>query len=158
MMARTATITGLTKLQRKLDRLPAVAKDHIRSEMEQAADEIVAMMKSLVPVDDGVVRASIGWTWGKAPQGSLVIAAMKGAGIGGDLSITIYAGGGKAYYAKWVEFGVKPKAKKDGSAPSSGKRQTGQPFFYVSWRANRKNARRRVRKAVREAARQVASQ
>ena len=55
MMARTATITGLTKLQRKLDRLPAVAKDHIRSEMEQAADEIEI---THLTDADGTARAS----------------------------------------------------------------------------------------------------
>jgi len=149
-MARGATIIGLTKLQRKLDRLPKVAKEHIRQEMAKAADEIVAMMKSLVPVDTGALQRSIGWTWGAAPQGSMVVAAMKGAGIGGDLTITIYAGtrdkslgDDDAFYARWVEFGT---ANMDA-----------QPFFYVSWRANRKGARAKVRKAVRTAARQVAA-
>lgn len=143
-MDRQATILGLSKLQRKLDRLPKVAKDHIRSEMGKAADEIVAMMKRQVAVDDGTLRDSIGWTWGKAPAGSVIVAAMKGAGIGGDLTITIYAGSREAYYARFVEFGTK--------------NMDAQPYFYVSWRSNRKEARKSVRKAVRDAARQVAAQ
>ncbi len=156
-MARGATIMGLAKLQRKLDRLPKVAKDQIQTKMAEAADEIVAMMKSLVPVlkepdarrRAGALRDSIGWTWGKAPKGSMVVATLKGAGVGGDLTITVFAGSrdksrgpDDAYYVAWVEFGTK--------------KMKAQPFFYVSWRANRKPAARKVRKAVRDAARQVA--
>lgn len=150
-MARAATITGLTKLQRKLDRMPAIAKDHIRAEMEKAAYEIVAMMKSLAPVlkepdprrRAGALRDSIGWTWGKAPKYSSVVAAVKSS-LGGDLTLTIYAGNSEVRYAHLLEFGTQ--------------KMPAQPYFYVSWRANRRGARRRVRKAVRDAARQVASQ
>lgn len=150
-MVRAATITGLTKLQRKLDRMPIVAKDHIRAEMEKTANEIVTMMKSLAPVlkepdprrRAGALRDSIGWTWGKAPKYSTVVAAVKSS-IGGDLTLTIYAGNSEARYAHLLEFGTY--------------KMPAQPYFYVSWRAGRKGARRRVRKAVRAAARQVASQ
>ena len=61
-------IQGLDRLNRKLAKLPAVAKQMIRQAMEAKANEIVAMMKNLVPVDDGTLRDSIGWTWGKAPK------------------------------------------------------------------------------------------
>lgn len=157
-MARGTTVLGLARLQRKLERLPEVVKEQIRSKMAEAAEETVAMMKSLVPVlkepdarrRAGALRDSIGWTWGQAPKGSMVVATLKGAGVGGDLTITIYAGSrdksrgpDDAYYARWVEFGTR-------SMPA-------QPFFYVSWRANRKAAGRKVRKAVRDAARQVAA-
>ncbi len=157
-MARGATIIGLAKLQRKLDRLPKVAKDQIRTKMAEAADEIVAMMKSLVPVlkepdarrRAGALRDSIGWTWGKAPKGSMVVATLKGAGAGGDLAITVFAGSrdkgrgiDDAYYARWVEFGTA--------------KMPAQPFFYVSWRANRRPAGRKIRKATRDSARQVAA-
>lgn len=156
-MARGATIIGLTKLQKKLDRLPKVAKEQIREAMASAADEIVAMMKSLVPVlrepgkrrVAGALRDSIGWTWGQAPRGSFAVATMKGAGVGGDLTITIYAGSrdkglgsADAFYVRWIEFGTE--------------KMRAQPFFYVSWRANKKGARRKVRAAVRKSARQVA--
>lgn len=157
-MAKGATILGLAKLQKKLERLPAIAKEQIRLKMAEAADEIVTMMKSLAPVlkepdprrRAGALRDSIGWTWGQAPKGSMVIASMKGAGVGGDLTITIFAGSrdkGKgaddAFYARWVEFGTK-------NMPA-------QPYFYVSWRANRRRAGRKVRAAVRKAARSVAA-
>ncbi|SCX88468.1 HK97-gp10 family putative phage morphogenesis protein [Paracoccus tibetensis] len=157
-MARGTTIRGLAKLQKKLDRLPGIAKATIRQKMAEAADEIVAMMRSLVPVlkepdarrRAGALRDSIGWTWGQAPKGSMVIAAMKGAGAGGDLTITIYAGSrdksrgpDDAFYARWVEFGTK-------NMPA-------QPYFYVSYRANKRRAGRKIRGAVRKAARSVAA-
>lgn len=150
-MARQAKILNLARLQQKLDRLPKVAKDLIRAEMGKAADDIVAMMKRQAPVlkephskrRAGALRDSIGWTWGKAPKYAQVMAEVRSS-MGGDLTITIYAGNSEVRYPHLVEFGTKKAAA--------------QPFFYVSWRASRKSARRGVRKAVREAARQVASQ
>lgn len=146
-----AKIARLAQLQRKLDRMPAIAKDHIRAEMEKAANDIVAIMKSLAPVlkepdprrRAGALRDSIGWTWGKAPKYSSVVAAVKSS-LGGDLTLTIYAGNNEVRYAHLLEFGTH--------------KMPAQPYFYVSWRANRRGARRRVRKAVRDAAQQVASQ
>lgn len=137
-----AKILNLARLQRKLNRLPEVAKATIRAAMEAAADQVVAMMKSLVPVDKGDLRDSIGWTWGKAPKGASVVAAVK-ASLGADLTITIYAGNTEAYYARWQEFGTQ-------NMPA-------QPYFYVSWRANKKAAKTKVRAAIRKAAKQVAA-
>ena len=135
-------ILNLVKLQRKLDRLPQVAKARIRAAMEEAANEIVAMMKSLVPVDDGYLRDSIGWTWGKAPKGASIVSTVK-ARLGGDMTITIYAGSIEAFYARWQEFGTQ-------DMPAS-------PYFFVSWRANKKSAKATMRKATRAAAKQVAA-
>lgn len=149
-MAKGATILGLARLQRKLDRMPKVAKETIRQRMEEAAEEIVAMMKRLAPVlkepdprrRPGALRDSIGWTWGKKPKYAVALASVK-ASLAGDLTITIYAGNNEVRYAHLVEWGtVKMKA---------------QPYFFVSWRANRKSAQRKVRKALRDAARQVAA-
>lgn len=160
----TARVLNLARLERKLKQLPAAAIAEIRKEMAGAADEIVAMMKSLVAVRDGDLRDSIGWTWGKKPKGSSVIAVVQ-ASLASDLTITIHAGDDKAYHARWVEYGTRPHAVGKGSDLSAGSRkQSGgmhpgmkaQPFFMVSWRANRRNARRKVRAGVRKAARIVA--
>jgi HK97 gp10 family phage protein len=149
-------ILNLVKLDRKLKSLPTVAKSHIRAEMEKVADTIVAMMKNLVPVDDGALRDSIGWTWGKAPKGSMVIAAVKG-GLAGDLTLTIYAGNDKAYYARWVEFGTAGHINGGKFKGTKNPGTNARPFFYVSWRANKKSAVRAVRKATRNAAKKVAA-
>lgn len=135
-------ILNLAKLDKKLKRLPTVAKELIRAEMGKVADQIVEMMKRLVPVEDGLLRDSIGWTWGKAPKGAGIVAKVKSK-MSDDLTITIYAGSVEAYYARWQEFGTQD--------------QPAQPFFYVSWRASRKDAVRQVRKASRQAAKRVAA-
>lgn len=118
--------------------------------MEKGAEEIVAMMRSLVPVDSGALRESIGWVWGaEAPAGSLIVAVAKSK-LGKDLTITIYAGSRDkkrgamdAYYARWVEFGTQKMTK--------------QPYFYVSYRANKKKVVSRIRSATRKAGKQVAA-
>ncbi|OLP44153.1 HK97 gp10 family phage protein [Rhizobium oryziradicis] len=149
-------ILNLVKLDRKLKRLPDSAKSHIKSEMEKVADTIVSMMKSLVPKDDGTLMDSIGWTWGKAPKGSMVIAAVK-SGLAGDLTLTIYAGSAKAYYARWVEFGTAAHVNGGMFKGTKNPGTNARPFFYVSWRANKKSAVRAVRKATRASARKVAA-
>lgn len=147
---KAAKILGLVNLERKLNRLPKVAKDEIKKAMEQGADEIVALMKSLVPISadgshgnaPGTLRDSIGWTWGKAPKGSSIIATAV-ASIGGELTITIYAGSNEAFYAWWQELGTQKMTK--------------QPYFFVSWRASKNPVLRRIRAASRKSARKVAA-
>lgn len=150
-MGVTAKIIGMEKLRRKLAKLPDATKAEIRKAMAKQADIIVAMMKSLAPVLSspdprripGALRDSIAWTWGQAPKGSFAISTLKGAGVGGELTLTIYAGGNAAYWARWVEFGTV--------------KMSASPYFYVSWRANRKGARRSISAAVRKAAKRVAA-
>ncbi|MFK3847935.1 HK97-gp10 family putative phage morphogenesis protein [Agrobacterium pusense] len=149
-------IKGLDRLNRKLAKLPAVAKQMIRQAMEAKANEIVAMMKNLVPVDDGTLRDSIGWTWGKAPKGSLTLASVQATGDS-DMTLTIYAGNKEAFYARWVEFGTARHENGGLFAGSIHPGTTAQPFFFVSWRANKRRTVRAVRKASRDAAKKVAA-
>lgn len=123
--------------------MPQVAKDQIRQALEAAADEIVEMAKSLAPVDDGDLRKSIGWTYGKVPKGAISLGKVAERKITGDLTITIFAGNSEAFYARWVEFGTQKMAA--------------QPFFYASYRANKKRARSRIRRSITKAARKAAS-
>jgi HK97 gp10 family phage protein len=149
-------IQGLDRLNKKLAKLPAVAKQMIRQAMEAKANEIVAMMKNLVPVDDGTLRDSIGWTWGKAPKGSLTIASVQATGDS-DMTLTIYAGNKEAYYSRFVEFGTARHENGGLFAGSIHPGTTAQPFFFVSYRANKRRTVRAVRKASRDAAKKVAA-
>lgn len=149
-MAR-ATIIGLSKLQAKLRRLPESVRKNMRNEMAIQAEHITDMMRRIVPVSvdgshgnpPGTLRDSIDWTFGRAPKGSSVIAQVKSK-IADDLVITIFAGSSEAFYARWQEFGTV-------NAPA-------QPYFYVSWRASRRGAKRALRKALTISAREVAAQ
>ena len=152
-----SSIRGLVALERKLNRLPQVALDEMRAAMAESADEIVAMAKSLVSVDDGELRDSIGWTWGKVPKGALTLGKVARSQIGGGLTATVYAGNSKAYYARWVEFGTAQHVNGGLFAGSEHPGTQARPFFYPAFRANRKSAKRRIRAAQRLAAKQVAA-
>ncbi len=148
-------VLGLKSLNRKLKALPALAEAAIKLAMEQGAEEIVAMMKRLVPVDNGDLRESIGWTWGQAPKYSQRIGSVKSND--GKLTITIYAGNSKVRYAHLVEFGSAPHVNGGMFPGTFNPGAKAQPFFYVSWRAKRRSARARVSRAIIKAAKQIAA-
>lgn len=134
-------ILGLDRLNRKLKRLPDVARDQIREAIAQSAREIVDLAVNLVPVDSGALAGSIGWTWGKAPKGAMTLGTVKSNGS--ELVATVYAGDSEAFYARWVEFGTQ--------------KMTAQPFFYPSYRALRKRSKSRIKRAITKAAKKVAA-
>jgi HK97 gp10 family phage protein len=150
-----AAIEGLKRLQAKLDRLPAKVKTRIREAMEAGAEEIVSMAKSLVPVNTGSLRDSIGWTWGRAPKGAMTIGTVEATG--GELTITIYAGSSDAFWARWIEFGTSQHVNAGLYAGSEHPGTSAQPFFYVSFRANRKRVKSRITRAINKAAKEVAA-
>ncbi|MCW0235278.1 MAG: HK97 gp10 family phage protein [Ferrovibrio sp.] len=155
-MARTVTILNLAKLDKKLRRLPEAAVTSIRAAMEAGAIEIVAMMKRLAPEDSGDLRDSIGWTWGKKPKYAQAIAVAKSK-LGGQLTITIYAGNERVRYAHLVEFATAPHIN-GGMFPGTQHPGTkAQPFFFVSWRALRRPAKTRINKAIRTSVKKVAA-
>lgn len=157
-MARSlmAKVEGLDRLRRKLQALPVAARRRIREAMEKGADEIVAMMKSLVPVDTGGLARSIGWTWGAAPKGALTIGKIRGVS-GADNIITIYAGDAENFQARWVEFGTAPHTAGGLFAGATIPAIPASPFFFVSYRANRKRVKSRVTRAINKAAKEVAA-
>ncbi len=151
----SAKVLRLKELQRKLDRLPRQVKQRIREAMEQGANEIVTMAKSLVPADRGTLRDSIGWTYGRAPKGAMTIGKVESTG--GYLTITIYAGNSEAFYARWVEFGTSTHKAGGKFAGATIPAIPAQPYFYVSFRANRKRVKGRVTRATTKAAKEVAA-
>lgn len=138
-------ILGLDRLKRKLTvTIPAHVEKATAAAMEQGAEEIVGMMKRLAPVDSGALRDSIGWTWGDAPAGAMVLGKSKSVGSRGRKYITIYAGtrdkklgDADAFYARFVEFGTQAMAP--------------QPFFFPSYRALRKRVRSRITRSMKKA-------
>lgn len=151
----TVTIKGKDSLLRKLRAFPPRAEALIRAAMEQSADQTVSMMKSLAPVDSGDLQMSISWTWGDAPAGSLKIGQIKSRA--GNMRITIYAGGGDAYYARFIEFGTSPFTSGGRFAGAANPGVRAQPFFYVAFRAQRRSAKSRVSRAITRAAKEIAA-
>jgi len=171
-MVKLTKIWGLKELNVKLKKLPEQAEKRVKEAMEQGANEIVAMMKSLVPVDSGDLRDSIGWTWGDRPKYSQALATVKSTD--GKLAITIYAGNSKVRYAHLVEFGTaahdiygkrqgllgRRKAMGvDGRFGTHVKHPGAQakPFFFVSWRALSRRTKSRITRAITKSAKEVAA-
>jgi len=148
-------IEGLKRLQAKLDRLPIKVKERIREAMEAGANEIVEMAKSLVADDTGALRDSIGWTYGRAPKGAMTLGKVES--LGGDMTITIYAGNSEAFYARWIEFGTSSHTAGGKFAGAKIPAQPARPFFYVSFRANRRRVKSRISRAITKAAKEVAA-
>ena len=130
-------VEGLAKFEARWKRIPQNALINVHAAMEEAATDIVEEMWSRAPQGaTGRVGASIGWTWGDAPAGSFTIGKVGGKEYS-SLKITIYAGGGDAFYAKFHEFGtVKMPAN---------------PFFFPVWRARRKRVKGRISRAISKA-------
>lgn len=148
---------GLDRLRKKLVRLPTLAREEISSAMEVGAQEMVDLAKSLVAVDRGDLRDSIGWTWGDAPKGSITLGRVRGGKRSGDLAITIYAGNDKAFYARWVEFGTSAHINGGLFAGSDNPGSPAQPFFYPAFRAVRKRIKGRVTRAITKSAKRAAA-
>lgn len=134
-------IVGLKELNRKLDAIAPSMQRAVRESMEQGAQEVVNLARSLVPERTGRLKDSIGWTWGDPPKGSLTLARSSRVRItGGTTSrITIYAGNETAFYVRWVEFGTAAQAA--------------NPFFFPAWRTLKRRIvarnNRNVNKALR---------
>lgn len=129
-------VEGVAALRKKLTvTIPARVEAATRAAMEKSAEELVAMMKRLAPVDTGDLQMSISWTWGKAPDGAVVIAESSEDSRG--LKITVYAGSKQAFYVRWQEFGTS-------EMPAN-------PFFFPSWRALRKRIKSRITREMKKA-------
>lgn len=169
MALSSQKIKNLERLQKKLRALPNAVRERIKKAMGEVADDIVRMAKSLVPTKSFELQKSIGWTWGDAPKGSISLAAVSGVGGAKDLTITIYAGNDEAFYARWIEFGTAPHSVAKGGGTKFGKAKaalgggiphpgtSAQPFFFVSYRANRKRGKSKITRAINKAAKDVAA-
>ncbi|MFY0619322.1 HK97-gp10 family putative phage morphogenesis protein [Shimia sp.] len=132
-------VDGLARFQKRWRAIPRNARINVRAAMEDAATDIVEEMWSRAPQHEGVLAMSIGWTWGVPPKGAMTIGTVGGSPKEG-LRITIFAGGGDAFYAWFQEFGTL-------EMPAN-------PFFFPVWRARRKNVKSRLSRAMSKAIRE----
>lgn len=121
-------VKGIERLKAKARRMPDEVKREVEKAIEKGADELVERMVRGVPIDDGVLRDSIQKERIPEAEGT---------------AYRVHAGAGKAYYARFVEFGT-----------SDGK--PAQPFFYPSYRMLRSRIRGRISRATTKAVKRVA--
>lgn len=133
-------VQGLDRLKRRLDAIPRKVLDAVKVEMERQAEALCEDIRRLAPRGEtGNLDLSIGWTWGAPPKGTIAIASRAGSKL--VPALTVYAGGGPAFYAFFLEYGTQ-------HAPA-------HPFFGPVWRARRKSVRAALTRAVRKAATQT---
>ncbi len=155
-MADGAVFTGKDKLNKKMEMLPDAFRAIVEKEMGGAASDVVAMMKRLVPVDQGDLRDSIGWTFGEPPQGS--IAVFKSRPVRGlNMRLTIYAGNDKAFYARWIEFGTQAHIQGGQFKGTEHPGTAAHPFFYPAYRFHQKKIKGRVSRALNSEAKRIAA-
>jgi bacteriophage HK97-gp10 putative tail-component len=135
-------VKGVRALRRRFAKVPQNVKDEAVVVLERYANRIVIDMKNLVPVKEGDLRDSIGWTWGEAPAGSLTIGKVFGNQFG-KIKITIYAGNKKTIVTNkaGIEF-------QNARIQEFGANAT--PFFFPPYRANRGAVKSALTRAVRK--------
>ncbi len=148
------TVIGLDRLKRKMTQtIPAHVEKATVAAMEMGADEIVALMKRLVPFDTSAdrdaarphLRDTIGWTWGDPPKGAMVLGKSKSAGGDGRKVITIYAGNEQTVVGSRSQFQL-ARLQEFGTQAMSA-----QPFFFPAYRALRKRVRGRITRQMKKA-------
>lgn len=140
-----AKMQGLDRLVRQLRTIPQHVERATAVAMEAGAGEIVAMMKRLVPKDSGDLHDSIGWTWGDAPEGAMVLARSKSGGGSGRKVITIYAGNAQTMVGARTQFQL-ARIQEFGTQAMAA-----NPYFYPSWRAGKRRVRGRIIRAMKKA-------
>lgn len=125
-------IAGAAEFGRKLEALPEAAKAEIRGALNENADRMVGLARSLAPRDEGDLLDSI-----RAEPGGHELQVKVTAG-GEKTTRPVREGASATYdYAMAQEFGTE--------------HQPAHPYFWVSYRALRPAMRRRIAKAVRAA-------
>lgn len=143
-------LKGLPQLRAKLERIAKASETQVRATLSQAAEIVVAEIKSRAPWAHLV--PSIGWTFGVPPKYAQVVAR---AGIG-EVQVTIFVGDKFTRTAAWAEHGTRPHLI---GGLFEGKMHPGtppQPFFFPGWRAKKNLVRRMLREQIKLAVQRAA--
>lgn len=162
-MARYQNITGAEKIEKQLAGISRAAAEKIALALNKGADEIASRARVLAPQDTGRLKSELRTM---SPfEATKRARGLRGV-VGGRVNTGIAAGvtTGRAFYARFVEFGREARAAGAVYRDKRGRRRVSkgsnkseaQPFFWPAYRSVRKRVRRRVATAVNRAAREVA--
>lgn len=127
-------VKNLAKFQRRMRAIPLSVRLELVKQLEKEAEKVVKLMKAFAPKGTTLqLLESIGWTWGDAPAGAISVGKVASNEYD-KIAITIYAGGGDAFYAKFQEFGTVKMAA--------------NPFFFPTYRAEKRRMRANIKRAV----------
>lgn len=136
-------IKGKDKFLAQIAALPSAMREEITKALTTSAEETTDLMKRFAPKRSGRLAASVGYAFGEAPKGASLSTAAnaRAAKSESGLSVTMYAGGGEAFYAWFQEVGtVKMPAN---------------PFFYPGYRFGKNRAKARLGRAIRNGAKKA---
>jgi hypothetical protein len=141
---------GRERLARRMARLPAAVKAHIRDGLEDSAKLINGMQRRLAPVDDGDLIKTITWRWGNENR---IAYAIGGAAAPMQIRLTAggQVGGVDVRYAHIVEFGSAPHVVGGLYAGAMHPGTPPQPFFFGPYRANKRRVKSRMKRAFKRA-------
>jgi hypothetical protein len=153
-------VEGVPALKRRFSRFTTNIREEVSKQLEKEAEKIVSVMRALAPIKDGDLVASIGWTWGDAPAGSVTLGAVRGNEFE-QLRITIFAGGtGKTSRTQNRASGSRKSDQgREGSFESDNAfyqefgtlKMPANPFFFPAWRSERARVKANLNIAVRRA-------
>jgi HK97 gp10 family phage protein len=150
----TASVEGLDRLQRKMQKLAAIqgpVRRNVRASLEQTGGVVSGQMRAVAPNQTGALRASIRVIFGAYKQDNANVRGVGGGGAGDpDLTMRVVAGDARAWYARLVEFGTAPHINGGRFAGTQHPGATARPFFFPVWRANKRAAKARMSRAVRK--------
>jgi len=142
-------VQGLDRFKAAMKRMPASVKATAISSTLQGANELVALQKSLVPVDKGDLRDSIVVT---PPGGTTPPYSQPGGSrTAGPIQAIVTAGNTKVRYAHLVEFGVAPHVNGGEHAGTQNPGYAAEPFFWPSFRALRGRIKGRITRNINKA-------
>lgn len=128
---------GLKRFQKRMRAIPEEVRKTVGPALVASAEEIANMQRSLAPVDDGDLRASIAVTG--PGETTPPYSQPGGSRVAGVNEAFITAGNSDVRYAHLQEFGTK--------------HHLAQPYFWPGFRLTRKRALARVKRAISKAVR-----
>lgn len=141
------------RLRRKFPRMLAAMEKAAADTIAASATAVVAKQKGYAPVDDGDLKASIGFTMGEyRPSHPNVRGISSKTSKSGKTGATIFAGDEKAFYAAFVEFGTAPHRNGGRFAGTMHPGSLPHPFFWPAWRLLKSGIKRKMTKAIKDAA------
>lgn len=151
-----AKITGRESLLAKMAKMPPAVRSAVKQALAQGADETQADMKRLAPKKTGALAESIVQTWGGGKVRYSSLSGDSGEPGDPDLSVRISAGNSKVRYAHLLEFGTAPHKNGGMFEGTQHPGTSAQPFFFSSFRANKRRVRARMSRAASKALKQSA--
>lgn len=156
-------VKGRATFRKKMLRdIPDAIRAELVKQLEKEADKVVEAMRRLVPVRTGELYRSIGWTWGDAPAGAIVVGRVAQNEFD-RIGIKIYAGGSEGTARRQSRAsGTRARDQnRSGSFNTDNARlqefgtlnMPANPFFFPAWRAERNRVNANLRRAIKRGVR-----